>query len=219
MNTYYDALFQSRKEFKVVSFLKIFKEAALLGMVGYCFFFLDGVNLEMLLGFFVVSILLTFIIYSFKAGSMIGIRIPQKKEIRMILAPVYRRGIALLAGNFGNQINANIDKLFVSTFFSVSAFAYYSFGGLFFVLTNTLVGSVATVLLPYLLTDYKKRLASTYKKLLEITTFFGLLLFVYVLVVEWIVVVFYPEYIKSIPIISLFFWSHGIQYEDQYRTE
>ncbi|WP_445383548.1 lipopolysaccharide biosynthesis protein [Robiginitalea sp. IMCC43444] len=205
LNTYYDSLYQSRKEFKVVSFLKIFKEAILLTMVG-AFFLLQGeLSLEQLLLFFTISICVTFIIYTLKARPFLKFAIPSKEEIRGVVFPVYRRGVGLLAGNFGNQINSNIDKLFVSSFLSVSAFAYYSFGGLFFVLTNTLVGSVSTVLLPYLLTDYKDKLNSTYRRLLDITTIFGLLLFIYVLTVQWIVFEFYPEYNRSIPIISLFF--------------
>ncbi len=143
-------------------------------------------------------------IYTFQARSFIRLKIPSKTEFKSILYPVYKRGVAI-TGNFGNQINSNIDKLFVSSFFSVSAFAYYSFGGMFFVLTNTLVGSVATVLLPYLLTDYKEHLGSTYKKLLRLTTLFAPLLFLYVLIVGFIVQRYYSEYLYSIPIIAMFF--------------
>ena len=205
MNTYYDSLFQSRKEFKVVSFLKIFKEGTLLFLVAAAYFLFNEISLDKLLGYYVASIFLTFLIYTYKARPMIGIKIPSKSDLKTVIAPVYKRGVGLLAGNFGNQINANADKLFVSTFFSVKAFAYYSFGGLFFVLTNTLVGSMSTVLLPYLLTDYKEKLQSTYGKLLKITNLFALVLFFYVLLVGWIVFSFYKDYITSIPIISLFF--------------
>ena len=205
MNTYYDSLFQSQKKFKIVSYLKVFKEAIFLLSVIAGYLIMQDLDVTILFALYVLAAMLTFAIYTFRARGLIAIKIPNKSELKTILYPVYRRGVALITGNFGNQINSNVDKLFVSSFFSVSAFAYYSFGGMFFVLTNTLVGSVATVLLPYLLTDYKDRLEATYRKLLKLTTVFALLLFLYVIAVGFIVQYFYTEYLESIPIIAMFF--------------
>lgn len=205
LNTYYDSLFQSRKEFRIVSYLKVFKEGVFLISVIVGYFVLQALDLTLLFSLYVLAAMLTFAIYTIRARRLIAFKIPSKSDLKFILYPVYKRGVALIMGNFGNQINSNVDKLFVSSFFSVSAFAYYSFGGMFFVLTNTLVGSVATVLLPYLLTDYKDRLEATYKKLLRLTTLFALLLFLYVIAVGFIVQYFYTEYLESIPIIAMFF--------------
>ncbi|CAN0588442.1 unnamed protein product, partial [Ectocarpus sp. 12 AP-2014] len=179
MNTYYDSLYQSKKRFKTVSHLKVFKEVFFLVSVICVLLFFSKIDLEILLGLFVLSILLTFLIYTYLSKKLIGIHIPNKRDFIKTISPVYKRGIRLLTGNFGNQINANIDKLFISSFFSATTFAYYSFGGMFFVLVNSFVGSVATVLLPYLLTDYKKNLDIKYLQLLKFTTYFALALFIY----------------------------------------
>lgn len=204
LNTYYDALFQSQKNFKIVSFLKIFKESTFLILLVFIYFVLGTPNITLILIAFLVSIIITFIIYTIVARKLIGI-----KKITVVnvdaIKPIYKRGIGLITGNFGNQVNANIDKLFVNFFYSVETFAYYSFGGMFFVLTNTFIGAVSTVLLPYLFKDYNHDLENKHRQLMKITTLLSFFLFFYLIIVFYLVKYLYEDYIVSIPIISLFY--------------
>ena len=122
-----------------------------------------------------------------------------------IIKPVYKRGFTQIVGNFGNQINTNVDKLFVNIFYPVKLFAVYSFGGMFFVLVNTLVNSITTVVLPYLFNLDKFNLKEKYKKLMLATQIISLFLFFYVIAVFYLIDNFYENYTKSISIISLFY--------------
>ncbi|GAA4279510.1 hypothetical protein GCM10022259_42350 [Aquimarina mytili] len=142
--------------------------------------------------------------YTYVSRKWIGLKTIGASDIEFI-KPTYYRGIKLLAGNFGNQVNTNIDKLFINFFYSIELFAYYSFGGMFFVLTNTFVSSVSTVLLPYLFKDYNQDLDNKHRQLMKVTTMFSPVLFFYLIVVFYFVEYFYQNYIESITIIALFY--------------
>ncbi len=204
INTYYDSLFQSQKKFKIVSFLKIFKETSFLILVVLVYFLYDKPSINLILGSFLLSIIASYFTYTYVSRKLIGIKTITSKDINFI-KPTYSRGIKLLAGNFGNQINVNIDKLFINFFYSIELFAYYSFGGMFFVLTNTFVSSVATVLLPYLFKEYNQDLENKHRQLMKVTTMFSLVLCFYLIAVFYFVKYFYENYIESIPIIALFY--------------
>ncbi|MFS4483523.1 lipopolysaccharide biosynthesis protein [Hyunsoonleella sp. 2307UL5-6] len=204
LNTYYDSFFQSKKNFLVVSSLKIFKEATFLFIVIILFFLLDNIEIQHILLAFLSSVALTTLFYSYKARSYVAIKRLKKEDFHSVKT-IYNRGFKQILGNFGNQINTNIDKLFVNFFFTVKEFAYYSFGGMFFVLTNTFVGSIATVLLPYLIGDEQNNLERKYEKLLKFSTIFSIVLFFYLLLMFVLVFYFYKEYCSSIIIIALFY--------------
>ncbi|MFD2724780.1 oligosaccharide flippase family protein [Hyunsoonleella rubra] len=204
INTYYDVLFQAQKRFNIVSLMKIIKETLFLVLLILIYLFYEEADFVTILMAFLASIVVSFIIYSYFSRSQIKVIGIGKPEIDFI-KPVYNRGVKLIAGNFGHQINTNIDKLFINFFYSVELFAYYSFGGMFFVLTNTFVNSVATVLLPYLFDEYKRDLTKKHRQLMKVTTLFSLVLFFYLICIFHFVEYFYPKYIKSIPIIALFY--------------
>ncbi|MBL0684670.1 oligosaccharide flippase family protein [Aquimarina mytili] len=204
INTYYDSLFQSQKKFKTVSFLKIFKETSFLILVVLVYFLFDKPSINIILGCFLLSIITSYFVYTYVSRKWIGLKTIGASDIEFI-KPTYYRGIKLLAGNFGNQVNTNIDKLFINFFYSIELFAYYSFGGMFFVLTNTFVSSVSTVLLPYLFKDYNQDLDNKHRQLMKVTTMFSPVLFFYLIVVFYFVEYFYQNYIESITIIALFY--------------
>lgn len=204
INTYYDSLFQAKKNFLIVSKLKICKESVFLSVVGLMYFLFEKMTIQYILLAFLSSVIFTFILYTFKARKYISIKRISRNDIN-IIKPIYRRGFRIIMGNFGNQINSNIDKLFVNFFYTVKEFAYYSFGGMFFVLTNTFVSSIATVLLPYLIGDEQENLERKYLKLTKLTTIVSLGLFLYLILMFFLVFFFYQEYTSSILIIALFY--------------
>lgn len=204
ISTYYDSLFQSQKEFKVVSFMKIIKELIFLGLLILIYFQFDDPDINVILSAFLISVFFVFIFYSIRARKFIGF-----KNFNLIkfndIGLVYKRGLLLIAGNFGSQINTNVDKLFISFLYPVQLFAYYSFGGMFFVLTNAFVNSIATVLLPYLFDEFKDDLVRKYNQLMKFTTIFSIILALYLIGVFYFITFFYQEYNRSISIIALFF--------------
>lgn len=204
INTYYDSLFQSQKGFKTVSILKIFKEVSFLLLLILIYFIYKTPKITSILIAFLVSIFLTFLVYTIVSRKWIKLKRLEALDIGVI-KPVYKRGFGLITGNFGHQINTNVDKLFVSIFYPIELFAYYSFGGMFFVLTNTFVNSIATVLLPFLFKEYKNNLEQKHEQLMKITSMFSLFLFFYLICVFYFVKYFYANYISSIPIIALFY--------------
>ncbi|WP_242083691.1 lipopolysaccharide biosynthesis protein [Aestuariivivens sediminis] len=205
INTYYDALFQSKKKFKTVSVLKVLKELSFFVLLILVYVFFESPNIKLILSAFLISIILTFFVYTHVSKKWIGLKVISKTDFIQIIRPVYKRGFRLIAGNFGHQINTNADKLFVSLFYSIELFAYYSFGGMFFVLTNTFVNSIGTVLLPFLFKEYKHNLVYKHNQLMKLTTSFSVVLFIYLIGVFYFVKYFYSDYVSSIQIIALFY--------------
>lgn len=204
INTYYDSLFQSQKNFKTVSLLKIVKEITFLLLIILIYFFSEKPNVTNILIAFLTSIIVTSIIYTIVSRKLIGLSKISASDIEL-MKPIYNRGFKLLIGNFGNQINGNIDKLFVNFLYPIEMFAYYSFGGMFFVLTNTFVNSISTVLLPYLFKEFNQDLKYKHKQLNKLTTMLAVLMSFYLIGVFYLVKYFYVEYLSSIPIIALFY--------------
>lgn len=202
INTYYDSLYQSKKKFKIVSVLKVLKEFVFLFYVLFVFLCLKITDFGYLLVAFLFSVFIVFLIYSISSRKHLSLTASINYNI---IKPVYKRGFTQIVGNFGNQINTNVDKLFVNIFYPVKLFAVYSFGGMFFVLVNTLVNSITTVVLPYLFNLDKFNLKEKYKKLMLATQIISLFLFFYVIAVFYLIDNFYENYTKSISIISLFY--------------
>ena len=209
--TYFESFYQSLKEFRLISYLKILRESIVLVLVGIFIFANINLGINALLYFIVIKFILVTVLYKYLTRQRIKF-VPLQKIINKkgIILHVYKRGFKLLTGNFGHQLNTNIDKLFVSIYFSSSEFAIYSFGGVFFVLSNTLVTSFSTVLLPFLHKDFKEELNSKYQAFERRIGYMLALFLPYLTVVVIVVKYLYPEYSESVRIIA--FLSFGMMF-------
>jgi len=203
--TFFESFYQARKDFKIVVFLRMIKEGTFLIFIGLLILFGIQINLNSLIILLLISFVITYVIYVFISRKDLRL-ISISNLDKLIIRPVYRRGLHQMIGNLGHQFNANIDKLFITIFYSSTTFAIYSFGGMFFILSNVLLTSVSTVLLPYLF-DPTQNLANQYlriSKYLNLTVFFVL---PYLILVFVLTKYYYPEYLDSINIIAYFSFS------------
>jgi len=153
--SFFEAYYQSLKNFKPTVYFKFFKEASLFLIILAFYFFGIKITAVNLIYTVVIISFFSFIIYWFYSNWNFGIHnqiIKHKKEIKKI----YANGFHLLIGNFTHQLSTNIDKLFISSLFTTQVFGIYAFGTTFFILANVLLTSVSTFLLPYLFEDKKE---------------------------------------------------------------
>lgn len=200
--TYFDSVYQSLKEFRYVAVQKVVKEIFFLFPVVGLYFLTKQIKFHYVILILVVSSAIPLFFYLIKSKDNLSIISPYKWNI-LLLKRVYSRGSKLLIGNFGHQMNQNIDKLLASFFFSAAIFAIYSFGGMFFVLSNLLVTTVATVLLPFLFDEFKNDLQVKYVRIRKLYRRISVLYIPYFIVIFIVTKFFYKEYIDSIYVLAL----------------
>ena len=196
--TFFDTYYLSLKHFKPTVYFKFFKEVSLIIIIIVLYQLEFNITaFSLIKAVVVISFLITFFYWIYSKWNFIRFNqiIKYKKEIKKI----YKNGFHLLIGNFTNQLSTNIDKLFISSFFTSQIFGIYAFGATFFVLANLLLTSVSTFLLPYLFDENTKENSSlSYSKLILYPFKIIPIYILYFFVVTFVVNNYFIEYVESL---------------------
>ena len=150
--TFFEAYYQSLKNFKPTVYFKFFKEVSLLLIVIILYKLEYNITAFSLIKAVVFTSFVVVLLYWFYSKWNF-IRLDKVLKYKDEVKKIYKNGFHLLIGNFTHQLSTNIDKLFVSFFFTSQFFGIYAFGATFFVLANVLLTSISTFILPYLFDD------------------------------------------------------------------
>lgn len=196
--TFFESFLHSLKKFKPTVYFKFFKESIF--FISIAVFYFLGISVEVseviaLLVF--ITMLSTIAYWLFLKWNFF--RFSYIKSYFGRIKKLYHDGFFLISGNVTHQLSINIDKLFISFFFSSQVFGIYAFGSTFFVLANLLLSSLSTYLLPFLFDDdHKSKSVFEYPKI--ITYPFKLLpvYIFYFFCVYFLINNYYQDYIESI---------------------
>ncbi len=120
------------------------------------------------------------------------------KENRDEILGFFKLGFPLLLANFVSVLLLNIDRQFVSIWFTTEEYSMYAFAYNLLSLVTTTIGAIATVLYPSLKTKKKNELKKSYHSInaviMSIVTIGLMGYFPLSFIVEWIL----PKYVDSL---------------------
>lgn len=114
-----------------------------------------------------------------------------------------KTGAAMLAGNYINTLFVSADKQFVNLFFSITEFAYYSFGMSLQALMTVFITSISQPLFPAMAQGKWKD--DEYNNIKELLFIFGSLSGCAYFAGSIIVKLFIPKYIPSLEVVEIYF--------------
>ena len=194
--TFFEIYYQSLKIFKPTVYFKFFKEFSFFIAIVTIYALEISINAFSLIEIVVaVSFATTLFYWAFSKWNFF--RFAEIKQYLEEIKNIYKNGVHLLVGNLTHQISTNLDKLFISSFFTSQVFGIYAFGATFFILANVLLVSISTFLLPYLF-DKKLKESLSYTKLINIPFKVFPIYIIYFFVVIYIVNNYFLEYTDSL---------------------
>ena len=157
LNTYFDSYAQAFQLFKIPVRYRLIKELTFFSLILAIYvivikidlFHSVIINYKIILVLNLCIIILLWTLYFRKFSEFLSFRFNFKRGYKLV-KPTYQRGSKILVGNFAHQFNTNLDKLLVSSIYLKENFAIYSFGAMFFMMTNLVATNISQVLLPFL---------------------------------------------------------------------
>jgi O-antigen/teichoic acid export membrane protein len=194
--TFFEIYYQSLKIFKPTVYFKFFKEISFFIAIITLYTLEISITAFSLIEIVVAISFITTLCYWFYSKWHF-FRFKEIKQYLQEIKDIYKNGFHLLIGNFTHQVSANLDKLFISSFFTSQVFAIYAFGATFFILANVLLTSISTFLLPYLF-DEKIKESLSYTRLINIPFKLFPIYIIYFFLVIFIVNNYFLEYTDSL---------------------
>lgn len=194
--TFFEIYYQSLKVFKPTVYFKFFKEISFFIAIITLYTLEISITAFSLIEIVVVISFIATLFYWFYSKWHF-FRFKEIKQYLQEIKAIYKNGFHLLIGNFTHQVSANLDKLFISSFFASQVFGIYAFGATFFILANVLLTSISTFLLPYLF-DEKLKESLSYNRLINIPFKLFPVYILYFFLVIFVVNNYFFEYIESL---------------------
>jgi len=202
IGSYYDIYLQALKRFTAVNYVRLIKSLLFLILV-IVFWRNQSLTFDNCAMIIIVSSLFWLIIIMISFWENLHPTFISFFPLDLIFFKKYKYGFPFMMGNLTVLLFNNLDKNFVSFAFTKEEFAIYSFGAMFSTLLNTLIFSISTVFTPYLFDDYKDSLITTYSQLENILSNLFFLIIPFYLLIYFLIIHFYPQYVASLFIIKI----------------
>jgi O-antigen/teichoic acid export membrane protein len=194
---------QAERRFRELSALSVLQPALFLAVL-LISNATGRVTEQRLLGAYITSTVLTLTVYFVKTRGNVDWRSPSVSDAARLSRVHYRSGVFILLSNLGLNLVLGLDRLFLSTRFSLRDFAIYSFAASIFYGVCLMIQAVSKVVFPYVSqqTYSPEQRSSLLRAQRAVLAVWAVGLTAY-FPADWLIREFLPAYVGAIPVLRI----------------